>query len=168
MDTERTGRLNFSQFAVGLYLIDALKSCRLPAVPSSLPPHLFEQFSDTAITAVEDDHSPFLSPEERVENTPSFPVPQPSFPLTHQRTRSRPPPVPAKSPSLPPKPPPPPKPMKKPWGILPSMKMEYDKDFSSLDVDGMGRIPEEDALRFLRRFDLPTEDLAAVWYAHPS
>jgi hypothetical protein len=77
--------------------------------------------------------------------------------------------VTSKSPKLPPKPPPPKKPkaLSKPWAITPTQKADYDSEFRALDTEGTGLVPEEKALRSLRRYQLPSEDLAHIWYTTP-
>jgi hypothetical protein len=71
-----------------------------------------------------------------------------------------------KSPAVPPKPPPPIKPrsLSKPWTITPTQKTDYDAEFALLDAEGTGLVPEDDALRFLRKYQLPVEELAHIWY----
>ncbi|KAF6764141.1 hypothetical protein DFP72DRAFT_870864 [Ephemerocybe angulata] len=138
VDRNRTGHLAFPEFAMGLHLIDALKSCRISTVPPSIPAYLFEQ-------------SPFLSPNEE-------PGPSTSRSLSPM-------PTPAKSPRVPPRPPPPlkPKPLLKPWAVTPSQKNEYDAEFAALDTEQTGLVPEEKALKFLRRYHLPVDELAHIW-----
>ena len=152
VDTTQRGKLTFPEFAMGMHLIDALKSCRLGSVPTSLPPVLFEQFENfEPPVPKEQPRSPFMSPEEGASSSSG--------------SRSAPPSK--KSPAVPPKPPPPVKPrsLSKPWTITPTQKTDYDAEFAQLDAEGTGLVPEEDALRFLRKYHLPVEELAHIWYA---
>ncbi|KAF5334601.1 hypothetical protein D9611_011984 [Ephemerocybe angulata] len=155
VDRNRTGHLTFPEFAMGLHLIDALKSCRISTVPPSIPAYLFEQFEGlpepTPPPRLEESRSPFLSPNEE-------PGPSTSRSLSPM-------PTPAKSPRVPPRPPPPlkPKPLLKPWAVTPSQKNEYDAEFAALDTEQTGLVPEEKALKFLRRYHLPVDELAHIW-----
>ncbi|KAJ2925255.1 hypothetical protein H1R20_g11821, partial [Candolleomyces eurysporus] len=148
VDTAQRERLTFPEFAMGMHLIDALKSCRLSSVPTSLPPVLFEQFENfEPPVPKEQSRSPFMSPKEEANSSSS---------------RST---APSKSPAVPPRPPPPIKPrsLSKPWTITPTQKTEYDAEFALLDVEGTGLAPEDDALRFLRKYHLPVTELAHIW-----
>lgn len=171
---------------MGMYLIEALKSCRLPALPTSLPEYLFEQFEVDERPTPESQSpplakSPFLTPNESpsqqlsrsLSSLPPAPPRSPYLsagegPSMSRSMRLPASPVTSKSPRLPPRPPPPmkPKALSKPWAITPTQKAEYDHEFAALDTDGTGLVPEEKALRSLRRYQLPPEDLAHIWYAH--
>ncbi|KAJ2919871.1 hypothetical protein MD484_g562, partial [Candolleomyces efflorescens] len=152
VDTAQRGKLTFPEFAMGMHLIDALKSCRLGSVPTSLPPFLYEQFENfEPPVPKQQPRSPFMAPEE------GAPASSPSGSRSMATSK--------KSPAVPPKPPPPIKPrsLSKPWTITPSQKTDYDAEFALLDVEGTGLVPEDDALRFLRKYQLPVEELAHIW-----
>lgn len=140
---------------MGLHLIDSLKSCRLTTVPASIPDHIFDYLESVP------SKKPSIPPLKNVYSSPAE-ASSSAAPQVPRRAASA---IPLGSPKLPPKPPPPlrPKPATKPWAITRAQKTEYDADFATLDNNGTGLVPEEVALRFLRKYHLPVDELAHIW-----
>ncbi|EAU89508.1 hypothetical protein CC1G_07734 [Coprinopsis cinerea okayama7 len=149
LDTTSRGRLNFYEFALGMYLIQALRSCHLTAVPQSIPPEVHDELHRVTSAVVNELQSPFLAPGE----TPVIPMPSPRLP----------PVPPARSPSVPSKPPVvKPKTATKPWMVLPREKAEYDRSFSELDPTSRGLVSKDDVVNHLQQYQLAEEDLSQI------
>lgn len=129
-----------------MYLIEALKECRLSSVPSSIPPHITEQLANVSLVEpklrsplVSSDgrmSSPFYDPSLRPSpRTPKF---SPTLPPTKNNARNV------------------------AWDVSPSEKLESDKHFMILDSNGTGFVEEDDAVRFLMRYKLSFSVLAQI------
>ncbi|KAH6918053.1 hypothetical protein BKA70DRAFT_1381078 [Coprinopsis sp. MPI-PUGE-AT-0042] len=152
LDTTRRGRLNFLEFALGMYLIKAIRSCHLNGVPPSVPSDVRNDLE----RVVNDLQSPFLAPGE-ITPMPVPTVSSPSRPTPPSRT---PPAPPAKAPRVPPKPPPvKPKPGSKPWAVPPQERAQYEEEFSQL---GSGYISRDAAWDYFRRYNLVEDEIAQI------
>ena len=128
-----------------MYLIEALKECRLSSVPSSIPPDITEQLANVSLvepksrTPLVSDgrmNSPFYNPSLRPSpKTPKF---SPTLPATKDNARTV------------------------AWDVSQSEKLESDKHFMILDSDGTGFVEEDDAVKFLMRYKLSFSVLVQI------
>ena len=128
-----------------MYLIEALKECRLSSVPSSIPPDITEQLANVSLVEpksrsplVSDGrmNSPFYNPSLRPSpKTPKF---SPTLPATKDNGRTV------------------------AWDVSQSEKLESDKHFMILDSDGTGFVEEDDAVKFLMRYKLSFSVLVQI------
>lgn len=146
-DSTVRGALDFQEFALGMYLIESLKECRLSSVPSSIPPHITEQLANVSLVEPKF-RSPLVSSDGRMSSPFYNPSLRPS-----PRTPSK------FSPTLPP--------TKDngrtvTWDVSQSEKLESDKHFMILDSDGTGFVEEDDAVKFLMRYKLSFSVLVQI------
>jgi epidermal growth factor receptor substrate 15 len=152
LDTTRRGRLNFLEFALGMYLIKAIRSCHLNGVPSSVPSEVRSDLERVANEL----QSPFLAPGEALP----MPMPTASSPSRPTPPSRTPPAPPTKAPRVPPKPPPvKPKPGSKPWAVPPQERARYEDEFSQL---GSGYISREVAWDHFRHYNLVEDEIAQI------
>lgn len=154
LDTTHRGRLNFLEFALGMYLIKAIRSCHLNGVPPSIPPEVRQEVEQV----VNELHSPFLAPGE----TPSMPVltVSPTSPPPSRPVPPTPPTPPSKTPRVPPKPPPvKPRSGSKPWAVPPLDREEYEAEFAQL---GSGYITRDVAWDHFRRYNVSEDEIAQI------
>ncbi|KJA25508.1 hypothetical protein HYPSUDRAFT_64689 [Hypholoma sublateritium FD-334 SS-4] len=146
-DIDARGVLDFAQFALGLYLINAFQSCLIPAIPTSIPKSLFNKFTDirppdfdTPAPLLHRSTSSLGSPNTQLRITP--PGPGNSTPLLSINTNGI---------------------QEQPWAILPHEKLESDQQFVRLDVEHKGYIETDVAAKFLMGYDLPPNELGRIW-----
>jgi hypothetical protein len=141
IDTEHRGSLNSIEFSVGLYLIQAVKTCQLTTLPTSIPSHIFDQFSIKS-------NSPFATPRPPPNPAPS-PWKSPSIPVKTQTS----------SPSYI---------NNEEWNVSVIERTEAFGHFETLDVDKTGMIDGDESARFmLKFFKLSPTDIAHIWFVHP-
>ena len=138
--TER-GALNFREFAMGMYLIQAIESCLIPSVPSTVPPELHDLFSNPALF-VSQSSSKRPSQSHRSSSSPSQSSPTQSqiLPVTTST------------------------PADDSWDVTPIEIFEADKHFQKLDFNRNGYIEGKQAANFMWNYNLSSEDLARIWY----
>ncbi|KAH9478338.1 putative calcium-binding protein [Psilocybe cubensis] len=171
VDYNARGALDFREFSLGMYLIQALQSCLISSVPTSFPRELFNQFPDLNAGGL-----------KRVPTSPPSiqPIPGPSTPplvdigsassANLKRSSTYSPTSTQTSSSLPgpssgTKPQSPSNGDSNPetWEILPLERRESDKQFIEVDVENKGYIDGDNAARFMLSFGLPPEDLTRIW-----
>ncbi|TFK19448.1 hypothetical protein FA15DRAFT_674421 [Coprinopsis marcescibilis] len=168
LDKTNRSRLNFEEFALGMYLIQAIRSCHLTGVPASIPPEVQEKVNRMTETTFQDMQSPFLAPGEAPSTSATHnrsPPPHLSRIATGPPSRTPPPPPgpSSKSPKAPAKPPPiKPKVASKPWVVTPREKEEHDKVFVQLDPDGRGIVDTDFVQEYLRQYKIAEDDLSRI------
>lgn len=137
IDTEQRGLLNNMEFAVGMYLIQSVKTCQLPTLPSSIPFHIFDQFSVKS-------RSPFTTPRVASQFTS---IPQSSsasvkYTISPIRENSE-------------------------WDVSVIEQAEAQSHFDNLDIDKKGLLDGDESARFmLKFFNLLPNDIAQIWFVH--
>ncbi|CAK5264864.1 unnamed protein product [Mycena citricolor] len=177
-DTQDRGRLDSTDFAIGMYLIQAKMTGQLPSIPSTLPPGFYQQVagqpqSTIRTQATGGSFSPLAS---SFSQTSSRSAVQPQYTggsmsiLQPQSTG----PWPAKA-AVPPQ-----LPMRTgasaigggafgstpaqaAWDVTPAEKTTADHWFDSLDVQRRGYIQDDVAVPFLLESKLSGDDLAQIW-----
>ena len=141
MDVSERGALDFREFAMGMYLIQALRSCLIASVPSTVPPELHDLFSSPALfdlhsTSKRPSHSRRSSSPPRSSPTQSqiLPTPEYNFPADDS------------------------------WDVLPIERFEANKHFQELDSNRNGYIEGKQAANFMRNYNLSSKDVAHIWY----
>lgn len=137
--TER-GALNFREFAMGMYLIQALQSCLIASVPSTVPPELHDLFS-----------SPALLDLQPTSKRPPLHSRQSSSPPQSSLRRSQILPTSVHT-------------LDDSWDVLPMERFEANKHFQKLDFNRNGYIEGRQAANFMLNYNLSSEDLARIWY----
>lgn len=142
VDTRERGSLDATEFSIGMFLIQALKTCQISSIPSSIPDHLYEQISDT----------PSLFPTS--PTSPSSYLKK-SFDAAHLRTKSFPSKfhLPSELSSE----------SSDYWSITPEERHRSEEYFDVLDVQQAGFLEEDVAAKFMLRFKLSAGDLAHIW-----
>jgi epidermal growth factor receptor substrate 15 len=130
-----------------MYLIEALKECRLSSVPSSIPPHITEQLANVILVKPKP-RSPLVSSDGRMSSPFYDPSQRPS-PMAPPKFSPTLPPIKNNGRSV-------------AWDVLPSEKLESDKHFMILDSNGTGFVEEDDAVKFLMRYKLSFSVLAQI------
>ncbi|KAF9010068.1 hypothetical protein BDQ17DRAFT_1421344 [Cyathus striatus] len=138
VDSEERGALDITNFALGMYLIQALKTCQISTVPTSIPSEIYDQLVDLA--------SPDIS----------LPTPSTSKALTSPWPSSS-----AKSNQLaredafqs----------YNQTWDVTSEEKREARRYFNTLCASGEEYVDGEEAAKFLMKFKLPAEDVARIW-----
>jgi epidermal growth factor receptor substrate 15 len=178
-DTKERGALDSTDFAIGMFFIQAVMSGQIAVLPQHLPPGLYTQAGGNAqgsITSHATGTSGSFSPmQSTFSHSRSIPAQytgqshalQPdatggfSSPFSPQR--------PAVPPHLPARPNPshigsgafgsPPQ-----WDITPAEKAKSDRFFDNLDPQHRGFIEGDVAVPFMLESNLPGEVLATIWF----
>ncbi|EKM77366.1 hypothetical protein AGABI1DRAFT_77389 [Agaricus bisporus var. burnettii JB137-S8] len=138
IDTQGRGSLNNVEFAVGLYLIQAIKTCQLTVLPSSIPPHIYDQLSVKS-------NSPFATPRSPTKSAP-LPWKSPSISVKNVATQFDQPKA------------------EPPWDVSTLEQAEADRHFDTLDTEKSGFVDGDESARFmLKFFRLPASDIAEIW-----
>jgi epidermal growth factor receptor substrate 15 len=144
VDVTERGALNFCEFAMGMYLIQALESCLIASVPSTVPPELHDLFSSRALF---DSHPTSKRPLHSHRSSSSLQ----SSPMHSQMLL-----IPPTSGHIPP--------AHDSWDVSPIERSEANKHFQKLDSDRNGYIEGKQATNFMWNYNLSSEDLAHIWY----
>ncbi|KAG6910926.1 hypothetical protein DXG01_006609 [Tephrocybe rancida] len=180
-DTQDRGSLDSTDFAIGMYFIQALMSGQLSFVPTTLPPGLYQQAGGSSasnqgsvrshMTGNSGSFSPLSSvfPQTRnalqqqytgqsqllQPNHTGFSITSPKPPALPARpaasTVTSPPFVSQRNEQAP------------QWDVTADEKATADNFFDDLDIQRRGYIEGEVAVPFLLKSHLPGEDLARVW-----
>ncbi|KAG5645048.1 hypothetical protein DXG03_007227 [Asterophora parasitica] len=182
-DTQDRGALDSTDFAIGMYFIQALMSGQLSFVPTTLPPGLYQQAGGhtpsiqggsvrSHMSGNSGSYSPIGSafPQNRGALQPQYTgqsqLLQPDHTGFSSVTSPRPPVLPAR---------PTPSGMTSPpfvpqrnghgphWDVTHAEKANSDKFFDELDPQRRGFIEGEVAVPFMLKSNLPGEDLARIW-----
>ncbi|TFY74438.1 hypothetical protein EWM64_g9574 [Hericium alpestre] len=137
-DTQSRGSLDLTDFRIAMYLIQAYISGKLPFVPTTLPPGLYDMASDRVEEA-----------DANVIGTggSSSQVSGPHLPHTSDFVRPQ---AKANGPSQNPE-------------ITPSEKARFDSLFESLDTQKRSYVEGDVAVPFMLQSKLPEEELARIW-----
>ncbi|KAI5983758.1 hypothetical protein EDD15DRAFT_1834720 [Pisolithus albus] len=165
-DTHDRGALDAADFTIAMYLIQTVMSGKLPFIPTTLPPGLYEQASGSLTAQVTGGSSHLGTPASSnfsFSSTKPPPV-QPQF--TGQGARNISPTLPSRRPGpaaqIPPfssitaQP-------SAPWDITPAEKATSDRFFDTLDTLKRGYIEGDVAVPFMLQSKLPEDVLAQVW-----
>lgn len=140
VDTEQRGSLNNIEFAVGMYLIQAIKTCQLTTLPASIPQHIYDQFSVKS-------SSPFATPSPRPAPR-SDPLPWKSPSSSFKSAVAQPTPT-----------------NNDRWDVSVIEQAEANGHFDTLDTDQTGLIDGDESARYmLKFFKLPPSDVATIWF----
>jgi epidermal growth factor receptor substrate 15 len=148
-DTQKQGNLNINDFALGMYLIQALTSGQLTTVPPSIPKHIYQQICEPT-TAGKTSSSPSLLVGKTSEEGPP-PLPERLHQPSIQSSRR---PAPRK----------PDRTQSDDWDVSPAERLDADRHFDVLDPDQSGFVEGDIAAKFMLKFKLPPEDLAHIWF----
>ncbi|KAJ7168087.1 hypothetical protein C8R43DRAFT_136341 [Mycena crocata] len=181
-DTQDRGQLDSTDFAIGMYLIQATMTGQLSSIPNALPPGFYQQVAGSAQSTIRaqatgGSYSPlassFSQSQQRSNIQPQYTggsqqmlQPQATGPWSSK------PPVP---PHLPARPNPSsassasaigsgafglPQPQ---WDVTPAEKASSDRWFDSLDTQKRGYIQDDVAVPFMLESKLSGDDLAQIW-----
>lgn len=167
-DTQHRGSLDLSDFTVAMYLIQGLMTGQLATVPASLPPQLYED-------AARHTRTPSPSPRHRTvssPNTPALPRYPPPPPPSHPSLI--PPPQPQLIPPITASPfsgaPPPRHPSRGPsqpsprLEVTPSIRVQAEHIFSSLDSRNRGRVKTDAVHTYMCQSGLPVNAGSRILY----
>lgn len=177
-DTQDRGALDSTDFAIGMYLIQASMSGQLSFIPTSLPPGLYEQASGGVTSHTTGSMAP-ISPNltgsfnSRMGLQQQYTGQTLQSQTTGQQKRA-PPVLPSRKPTAPaPAPTPavsafgstasPFQPSQPAWDVTPAEKASADRFFETLDTQKAGYIEGEVAVPFMIQSNLPEDVLAQVW-----
>ncbi|KAF2221413.1 hypothetical protein BDZ85DRAFT_221317 [Elsinoe ampelina] len=142
-DREQKGALDITEFIIAMHLITSFKSRTMTALPSALPPGLYEAAQRRG------------QPGPRPQGPPSavsrqFTGPQrTSSPLARPPYSTAPSQVPQTTSSN--------------WLITPQEKAKYDQFFDNIDTNRSGFLTGEQAVKFFGDSGLSEEILASIW-----
>lgn len=140
VDVTERGALNFCEFAMGMYLIQALQSCLIASVPSMVPRELHDLFSSPALLDLHPTSKPPLHSRQSSSPTQSSPT----------QSQILPGPAPVHT-------------LDDSWDVLPFERLEANKHFQKLDFNRNGYIEGKQAANFMLNYNLSSEDLARIW-----
>ncbi|KAF7983076.1 hypothetical protein HWV62_23989 [Athelia sp. TMB] len=165
-DTQNRGALDATDFAIGMYLIQASMSGSLSFIPTSLPPGLYEQAAGTSIVTHPTGGSSSFSPtpsrvqtqytgqsalQSQITGQKRAPPVLPSRKVTTPAQFGASPfangqhaPVPA-------------------WDVTAAEKASADRFFDTLDSQKVNYIEGDVAVPFMLQSNLPEDILAQVW-----
>ncbi|KAG6833491.1 hypothetical protein H0H87_006063 [Tephrocybe sp. NHM501043] len=180
-DTQDRGALDSTDFAIGMYFIQALMSGHLTFVPTILPPGLYQQAGGGSannhgsvrshMTGNSGSFSPLNTafPQSRTALQPQYTGQSQHLQPNHTGfsvTSSKPPALPAR-PTAPTTATPPFVPQRNGhaphWDVTADEKATADTYFNDLDAQRRGYIEGDVAVPFLLKSNLPGEELAHVW-----
>ncbi|KAJ7470374.1 hypothetical protein FB451DRAFT_1253535 [Mycena latifolia] len=180
-DTQDRGQLDSTDFAIGMYLIQATMTGQLSSIPNALPPGFYQQVAGHSQSAIRaqatgGSYSPLASsfstnqPRSNISNIQPQYTGASQHLLQPQATGpwSSKPPVPPHLPARPsasasaigsgafgsaqPQ-----------WDVTPAEKANSDRWFDSLDTQKRGFIQDDVAVPFMLESKLSGEDLAQIW-----
>ncbi|KAK7023864.1 hypothetical protein R3P38DRAFT_1076930 [Favolaschia claudopus] len=179
-DTQDRGQLDSTDFAIGMYFIQATMTGQITSIPNTLPPGLYQQVAGPTgslrTQATGGSYSPLASSFSQATQSRSNIQPQYTGTSALQPQVTGPwsskPPVP---PHLPARPglsavSPSPSSMGSgafgaapAWDITPAEKTNSDRWFDSLDTQHRGFIQDDVAVPFMLESKLSGDDLAQIW-----
>ncbi|KAF9051673.1 hypothetical protein BJ165DRAFT_1401155 [Panaeolus papilionaceus] len=167
--SERRIGLDFREFTFAMYYLQALQSCKIPAVPDVIPNDLYDQFSQLDKAIQKASSTPPRLPQSRPPPSRPPPPPPPSSkpPSNHLIVPPALHPSDSMSASIsslsvittqdelqaP----------NDPWDMPAYEKFESDKQFVRLDTENKGYIDGEAASKFMLSYNLTSADLARIW-----
>lgn len=150
MDVTERGALDFREFAMGMYLIQAIQSCSITSVPSTVPPELHDLFLDPALLDLHptSKRPPHLHRSKTSSTSLSHSSSSRSQILLGSKTPLAPVHISPEYDS---------------WDISPTERVGADKNFHKLDLDCKGYIEGKTAANFMLKYKLSPPDLARIW-----
>ncbi|KAI6808137.1 hypothetical protein KC332_g13150 [Hortaea werneckii] len=159
-DREQRGALDQTEFIIAMHLLTSMKMRAMTALPSTLPPGLYEAASRRGAPAAPPGRPggpPQAIPPQFTGGSAGAP-PRTQSPMTRAPGYGTPPPQAA------------PQPMAAqstgggvPWLVTPQEKTKYDQFFATIDTQNTGIINGEQAVRFFSDSRLPEDTLASIW-----
>ncbi|GLB42066.1 putative eps15 homology domain containing protein [Lyophyllum shimeji] len=153
-DTRKRGALDRHDFALGMYLIQALRSGHLTCVPKAIPEGIYESIVGSFQSYVSTPSSPVSrkpsKPKKPVRKPPSAPVSGAPIPSPVPPSELSPPPTREVAGD-------------DAWAVAPAEKAIADQHFDTLDTQNRGSVDEDVAAQFMLGFELTPEDLAYIW-----
>ncbi|KAJ7712718.1 hypothetical protein B0H16DRAFT_1479163 [Mycena metata] len=182
-DTQDRGRLDSTDFAIGMYLIQATMTGQLQSIPSALPPGFYQQVAGGAAGSIRcqatgGSFSPLASSFSQTQTRSNI---QPQYTGASQHLLQpqatgpwfAKPPVPPHLPARPSQSAPGSSPSaigtgafgapQLPWDVTPAEKASADRWFDSLDTQKRGFIQDDVAVPFMLESKLSGDDLAQIW-----
>lgn len=159
-DREQRGALDQTEFIIAMHLLTSMKTRAMSALPSTLPPGLYEAAARRGVPvgpASRQGTGSQTIPRQFTGGSVGVP-PRTQSPLARPPGYGTPPPQAAPHPisaqtsggAL-------------PWLVTPPQKMKYDQFFATIDPQGQGIITGEQAVRFFSDSRLPEDTLATIW-----
>jgi epidermal growth factor receptor substrate 15 len=146
VDVTERGALDFCEFAMGMYLIQAIESRFIASVPSTVSPELHDLFSDPALFDLHPtpkrplhSHHSSSSPQSSPTQSQISPVPRTQASAHILLADDS-------------------------WDVTPIEKFEANKHFQKLDFNCNGYIEGKQAANFMWNYNLSSEDLARILY----
>jgi epidermal growth factor receptor substrate 15 len=141
IDIEQRGSLNSIEFAIGMHLIQGVKTCQITTLPTSIPAHIYDQFSVKS-------QSPSVTLRSPPKSAP-LPWKSPSLSVktavsSHARENSE------------------------EWDVSVVEQAEARGHFDTLDIAKKGIIDGDESARYmLKLFRLTPNDIAEIWSESP-
>ncbi|KAI7506393.1 UDP-glucose 4-epimerase [Hortaea werneckii] len=159
-DREQRGALDQTEFIIAMHLLTSTKMRAMTALPSALPPGLYEAASRRGAPAAPPGRPggpPQAIPPQFTGGSTGAP-PRTQSPMTRAPGYGTPPPQAAAQPmaaqstggSV-------------PWLVTQQEKTKYDQFFATIDTQNTGIINGEQAVRFFSDSRLPEDTLASIW-----
>ena len=151
-DRQQRGALDETEFIVAMHLLTSMKTRAMTALPTTLPPGLYEAAARRGQRPVSRQMSGQAGVPTPVSRqfTGGPTQPRTHSPLARPPGYSTPPPQSAQ-------------PTGQPWLITAQEKSSYDRFFSDIDKSGRGMISGEQAVDFFQNSNLPEDTLALIW-----
>ncbi|PPQ70316.1 hypothetical protein CVT24_013011 [Panaeolus cyanescens] len=174
--SDRRIGLDFREFTFAMYYIQALQSCKIPAVPDTIPHELYDQFKQLD-AVIQNTPAPSPRPPPSRPPPPPPPTTKPAFKRSPRPSSSSAASGPT-SPSLASSseslsasvsslavlPSPEELPVASDvWDISFYEKFEADKQFVKLDTENKGYIDGKTATEFMLSYNMSSADLARIW-----
>lgn len=150
-DRDQRGALGQTEFIIAMHLLTSYKSRAMTALPSVLPPGLYEAAARRGAAPTSRPQSAVVPPPgaiprqftgQRAQSPLARATPPPQYatppPQVAQTTGSN-------------------------WLITPQEKARFDQFFSSVDTAGSGFLTGDQAVKFFSDSGLPEETLATIW-----
>ncbi|TBU28907.1 EF-hand protein [Dichomitus squalens] len=165
-DVHRRGLLDLPDFTIAMYLIQALMTGKISTVPTSLPPHVYDEAGRRSPQPVSTPNhvnlppapplhplrstapvaaSPFADPPMRTPTTSPFADPPPRHPSSRNTPTST-----SQANFL-------------GWEISPATKVQADHVFSTLDPRNKGRVKGEAVREYIRQVGLSSNAIGRIW-----
>lgn len=146
-DREGKGSLDATEFIIAMHLVTSFKTRAMTALPSVLPPGLYEAAARRGAPPPVSNRGP-VGAASAVPR--QFTGPQRTqSPLAHP-PYGTPPPISAQTTG-------------NAWLITPQEKAKYDQFFNGIDTTGSGYLSGEQAVKFFSDSGLPEDTLAQIW-----
>lgn len=146
-DREGKGSLDMTEFIIAMHLVTSYKARALTALPTVLPPGLYEAAARRGAPAPPGSRAPAVPPTAIPRQFTGSQRAQ--SPLARAPYGTPPPPMSAQTTGG--------------WLITPQEKAKYDQFFNGIDTSGAGYLNGEQAVKFFSDSGLPEDTLAQIW-----